>query len=285
MLDPIHLLRQGKHQASRLIHKGSRSYRRWALNRYSRTHLPNPSPSDHPHEFVNREPSGFDPEWDHKPVPRTVFTLWTGNNPLTPNRERSLADLREGLGLELTLVTPANLGEFLHPDWPLHPAYEHLSLVHRSDYLRCYLLHLHGGGYVDLKRPTQSWQPAWHSFSQDKTKMLMGYPEVDALAVPELPGPLGKELRRHFTHLPGMTAFMARPRTPLTALWFEELHRRLDYYLPDLIQHPGGIWGNQATYPIRWTGILGDILHPLAYYFHEHVELREDLKPTLMDYR
>ena len=32
----------------------------------------------------------------------------------------------------------------------VHPAYEYLSLVHRSDYLRCELLHRYGGLYADL---------------------------------------------------------------------------------------------------------------------------------------
>ena len=53
-------------------------------------------------------------------------------------------------------MTPANLQDWVVAGHPLHPAYNDLSLVHRSDYLRAYLLHHHGGGYCDLKRPIKS---------------------------------------------------------------------------------------------------------------------------------
>ncbi|WP_310529783.1 hypothetical protein, partial [Nocardioides sp.] len=85
-------------------------------------------------------------------IPRRVFALWTGDNDLTPNRRAALAELRAQEDLVVVLVSPANLSEWLIRAHPPHPAYEHLSLVHRSDYLRCYLLHHHGGAYCDLKR-------------------------------------------------------------------------------------------------------------------------------------
>ena len=65
--------------------------------------------------------------------------------------------IRAVTGVDLVLVTPDNLGEWLVDDSPLHPAYEDLSLIHRSDYLRGYLMHHHGGGYIDIKQPLGSW--------------------------------------------------------------------------------------------------------------------------------
>ncbi|MEU5467039.1 hypothetical protein [Kocuria salsicia] len=51
----------------------------------------------------------------------------------------------------MELVTPENLSDWVLPQHPLHRAYENLSLVCRSNYLRASLTHHHGGGYCDLK--------------------------------------------------------------------------------------------------------------------------------------
>lgn len=59
--------------------------------------------------------------------------------------------LREWIGLPVELVTPKNLSDWVLPQHPLHRAYENLSLVCCSKYLRVSLTHHHGGGYCDLK--------------------------------------------------------------------------------------------------------------------------------------
>ena len=44
-----------------------------------------------------------------------------------------------------------NLSSWIAEKSPLHPAYNYLSSVHKADYLRCYLMHHHGGAYSDIK--------------------------------------------------------------------------------------------------------------------------------------
>ena len=83
-------------------------------------------------------------------VPR-VFTFWTGDNDMSTRRRISLERLRADIGLEVVLITPDNLAEWVVPGHPLHPSYQHLSLGHRSDYLRAYFFHHHGGGDCDVK--------------------------------------------------------------------------------------------------------------------------------------
>lgn len=51
----------------------------------------------------------------------------------------------------MKVINPALLPFFILKDAPLHPSYSFLSGVHRSDYLRCYLMHHYGGGYSDIK--------------------------------------------------------------------------------------------------------------------------------------
>ena len=111
---------------------------------------------------------------------RRVFVLWTDERSLTANRAAALDGMRRvcaAEGVRVELVTPETLDLWTGPHAataagcgglplpasgssssnnrlpPLHPAYEHLSAVHRSDYLRAYLALHWGGGYCDLKRP------------------------------------------------------------------------------------------------------------------------------------
>src|SRR5690606_1936777 len=73
-----------------------------------------------------------------------LYAFWTGNNELTENRLRCLESIKKNSGVPFVLVTPGNLEEYIVNEHPLHPAYEYLSLIHRSDYLRCYFMHHHG---------------------------------------------------------------------------------------------------------------------------------------------
>lgn len=50
------------------------------------------------------------------------------------------------------LITLDSLPPWIDPEIPLHPSFDHLSTIHRSDYLRCYFMHVHGGGYTDIKQ-------------------------------------------------------------------------------------------------------------------------------------
>ena len=35
----------------------------------------------------------------------------------------------------------------------------------------------------------------------------------------------------------------------------------------------GGIWGQEPGYPIPWTGLLADVLHPLCLKYRDRVLL------------
>lgn len=85
--------------------------------------------------------------------PRQVFAIWAGDNPMSENRKRNLDRIESTIGLPVELVTPENLGDWLVDDSPLPRVYEHLSLIHRSDYLRGYLMHHHGWC---LRRPQEA---------------------------------------------------------------------------------------------------------------------------------
>ncbi|MGJ6980385.1 hypothetical protein ACSDQ9_07625 [Aestuariimicrobium soli] len=282
---PLGIARQTKHRLAERLRHARLARTRARLRAHSLAHEPAWDPTLSPHHFVNRDPQVAPESWLGVEVPRRIFVCWTGDNPLTPNRERALASLRAVAEVPVEVVSPATLDAWIVPGAPVHEAYEHLSLVHRSDYLRAYLMHHHGGGYSDLKPARHSWLPAFDAMDETPDAMMLGYPEVDGLAVAASPEPLGRELRQHHTHLPGMCAFIARPGTPLSTMWWDEVTRTLDHHLPELRAHPGGVWGDDPLYPLEWFGILGTIVQPLAFRFHDHVLLRDGLTPQLTDYR
>jgi len=102
---------------------------------------------------------------------RRIWAAWFGH-PMAGSRKAVFQALNRSTGVPVTLVTQANLQSFVLPDHPLHPAFEHLSAVHKSDYLAAYLLHHYGGGWHDIKRPHGSWRGHFDKFQNDSLWLL-----------------------------------------------------------------------------------------------------------------
>ena len=220
-----------------------------------------------------------------QPVPRVLYSLWTGTNAMSANRLAGLETLRTVTGVPVTLVTPDNLDSVLVPGVPLHPAYDHLSLVHKSDYLRCYLMHHHGGGYADIKRYSHSWVSGFELLEADAHALAVGCRERRSSDVALVGGQLEADLRRHHRRLIGNGSFIVRPRSPFTTLWWEELNRRLDEAAILLAANPGDERGTNPGYPLEWTGILGDIIHPLELRFADRLRHDDRLRPSYRNYQ
>ena len=182
-------------------------------------------------------------------------------------------------------MTPHNLSEFLVEGHPLHAAYEYLSFTHKLDYLRCYFMHFHGGGYSDIKATSHDWAPVFDAFD-DPSVWLVGYPETDYDICANLGGRLGRDVRASWGDLVGAGAYIARPRTALTAQWYAELLRRMDYYSRDLEAYPAAnALGDSPGYPVTWIGINSLIFHPAQLKYLNHVRQDSRLLPTFTHYR
>lgn len=244
-----------------------------------------------PFKFIpERYPFGFlqdeVPEYRPREAPAVIYCFWTGDNPLTPNRAAALEKIRSAnAGVEVALVTKNNLNQYLIPGCPLHPAYPYLSYVHRSDYLRCYFMTLIGGGYSDIKAPTNAWQEFFDRVNDDPQVWAIGYPEKLTRDVSPVGGRLERDLKRNYRRLLGNGAYIFRPGTPFALAWLKEVNRRLDAHLPRLRRNPGGIWGDVPGYPIPWTGILGDVFHPLCLKYQDRLLKDDRLVPVLVNYR
>lgn len=231
-------------------------------------------------------------------VPRRVFVVWLGG-PMSATRTASLDAIRRHVGVPVELVSEQSLGDWIVDDAPLPPAFGRLSAIHKADYLRCYLMHHHGGGYVDLKLLEADWRPAFDLLDARPGLLAVGYAEVDRSGVGSFgvellgsPRPLHaawwryRWLQLNYRRLVGVCAFVMRPHTPLTAAWFAEVSHRLDGFADALAAHPAAhlrdhagflIDGRASGYPIPWTALLGDILHPLVLA-HRH-EIARTLAP------
>ncbi len=217
--------------------------------------------------------------------PRQIFAMWTGDNPLTPSRARNLADIEQRIGLPLTLVTQHTLDQWLVPGYPLHPAYENLSLIHRSDYLRGYLMHHHGGAYVDIKRPLNSWAQSFDQMAVDQRAWVTSYATSHANWVGKLHGRLGRDIVIWHRLMFGKSGFLMRSHTPLTAEWMAQMDAILDELLEPLAAHPGGVYGDSGQYPVSWTDLLGRVLDPLTLKHLDHVRRDHRMLLDFTDYR
>jgi len=241
----------------------------------------------------------------HEVTPRRVFVIWLGG-PMPPVRQASLDAIRQHVGVETILVTEDSLDRWLLPDAPLHAAFGRLSAVHQADYLRCYLMHHHGGGYIDLKPLTADWRPAFDQLDATPDAFAVGYREpgpqgVAALGFELLPRPRflhaawwrRRWLQLHYRQLIGTCAFVFRPRTKFTSQWLAEVTRRLDGFAAELQAHPARhprdharfpIDGRPSGYPVPYTALLADVFHPLART-HRHRMLKTLPPPSFEKYR
>ncbi len=223
-----------------------------------------------------------------------IFALWLGPAVMSPSRTRALQSIFRDSACPVCFITDATLREWEHPERPLHPAYQYLSEVHRADYLRCYLMHNYGGGYTDIKPVLRPWT-MYFSQLQTTGALALGYPEISATAVAQLPGEIGDQLRAHYAELIGYCSMIFRRQSVLTTEWMNETHARLDAILDTLRAHPAqapmdqrGILmpnGEASQYPLQWTELGGNIFHP-AMLRHRQLIIKEPrIVPQLYDYR
>lgn len=222
------------------------------------------------------------------PVPHVIYIFWTGDNEITPNRLEGIKSLEKVSGVEVKLITPKILHEYIKEDDPLPEAYQYLSFVHRADYLRSYFMYYYGGGYADIKTYFKSWLPAFEKFEQSDA-YVMGYPEVgfEGAANHDLPeGNLKSDLHYHWRYLIGNGSYICRPHTRFTAEWHSEAKRRLLRLTDDLRKHPAtDPFGCNSDYPVSWSGLLGSIFHPLCLKYHDRLLKDKALQPSFKNYR
>lgn len=218
-------------------------------------------------------------------VPRRIRTFWMSDNEMSDGRRQCLRELQQQ-PVDVDLVTADQLSRIVLEEYPLHPAFADLSAVHRSDYLRAYCMHHHGGGYSDVKAPTADWTAGFDLLQADRSAWMVGYQEPSSVDCARIESGLGRELRRRSGLLAGNCAFIFRPRTTLTAEWLAEVERRLDYFAPLLRRAPArDPFGDTPDYPVPWTMLQAQVLQPLQLKYLDRIRLDPAVRPRLYGHR
>lgn len=202
-------------------------------------------------------------------IPRVIYMFWTGSNPMTENRKLAIQSMKNKSGCDVVIVTKDNLKSYILKEYPLHPAYEYLSDVHKSDYLRTYFMHFYGGGYSDIKMTTGDWNKAFDDISNNPHIIANGYQEV---------GPHGVGYEPHkdnWRSLIGNGAYIFRPMTECTHAWYSGMIKLLDSRLEELKKHPATHPRDKKEdgtgYPIRWIEMLGEIFHKVTLQYADRM--------------
>lgn len=223
---------------------------------------------------------------------KIIFTIWFGNS-YTVNRDLQLKNIKEKSKCKVININENNLHLL---KYPIHKSFKYLSSIHKSDYLRCYLMYYYGGGYSDLKKTSGSWIPAFNKLKNNEYLWVVGH-DVDNINPPsnlknksidynECSKELEKKLYENKNNFIGVGFFIFKKNTKLINDWYKELNKRLDNFYEELKQHPakfdreskngtpkpwweGGNFNN--NYPISWTRILGQILYPLQLDYLDRI--------------
>ena len=171
-----------------------------------------------------------------------IWFCWTGENALPGYLELCMETFarRAGGRFRVELVRASDVTQLLLGE--VHPAYEHLSRVHRADYLRCELAHRYGGLYCDVD--TICWA--------DLSALLHQLESCSAVLY-------GHALLFEA----GMNVGCFRRNSLFTACWRRALHSRLDRRLNSLREFRATN-ACETEDGLEWNEILRDVLVPLS---------------------
>jgi hypothetical protein len=197
-------------------------------------------------------------------LPKTIYTFWTGTNPMSHNRINCLMQLRAVSEADVLLIDVNHFKNYILQIEPLHPAFPYLSETHKADYLRCYFMHFYGGGYTDIKYTTGSWTQAFEEMSTTlNNKSICGYKEIGPHGVPV------PDLRDRWEELIGGGCYICKQNTDFTKKWYSRmiqvLDRKLDLLKANPSKYPQDCSEDGTGYPLAWQEILGRIFHQVCY--------------------
>ena len=220
-------------------------------------------------------------------VPKVVFVIWmgaykTGIPKMSDNRFKAFQSLVSNIDIPVILITEKNYKNFATP----HKAFDYLSGVHKSDYLRAYLLNKYGGSYHDVKHRKKSWKNAWNDDNWLQNKDIWMYCRRETQ-----PGHIGyppgmKHIQNEYKKLGTMGWVICKPDTPYTNELISGIHKILDNKYEQLKKYPaknsGGYYADRPfdfintppknSYPLRWLEIMGEIFHPLMLKYTKHIK-------------
>lgn len=217
---------------------------------------------------------------DEKDTPKVLWIFWFTKSMSKP-RQKAYAKLTTDL--KKILITDENLQSYLK--WPVHPAVNFLSDVHRADYYRIYFLLHYGGAYSDVKGHAANWEKYWNLYENPNLWMLSA-PEVGPDGVASPPD---KDYSSEYQKLMSNCFFTARANNPFIKSVHDTQNDILTKKYTELsknpAKHPRDCYSDESKYPIRWAELLGEIMSEksLENYNYRHFLLVLP-SPTYNDY-
>ena len=118
--------------------------------------------------------------------------------------------------------------------YPIHKSFMYLSSIHKSDYLRCYLMDYHGGEYSDIKATSNSWIKCFEDLEIDDSLYAISY-KCDGLPRKHTSGEdydieLFHNIQSNFNKLI-VVGFFIFKNTSLIKEWILQVNERLDFFM------------------------------------------------------
>ena len=226
-------------------------------------------------------------------MPFVVWCYWEGP-PMTGNRRLSFEYLQAHIQVPICLITPDNLHHFIVEGHPLPRAFNQLSIVHRSDYIRAYLLHHYGGGWHDIKATEVSYEKVWEEFRNDAI-WIVGKREI-AKGAAKIYNADGDFVPDHYQKLIAVPSWVGRPQTSLSADLLSGIEAIIEQNADTLFMYPAKhprekrissrnpikrlftiikfkYQKRSIHYPLDWT-LFGNVFHPAILKYHQHVSFK-----------
>ena len=187
---------------------------------------------------------------------------------MTTTRRQTVEDMRKHAKLEVILVTPKNLEQIINrfelP--PMHEAYEQLSVTHRSDYLRVFLMAHVGGAYCDIKPSKCNFKVMLDRLNTMDDKQVAGQ-KVKDYSVVSTKLPQFRRNKKLWKNLFTWCCFFAKPKSVLLLSMLRAVEGILDKNSAALLTS----WRLCKTSLAKTTKqlsdhlaqILSDVGHPL----------------------
>lgn len=204
-------------------------------------------------------------------IPFCIFTFWIGGKPMSNQRHNAFLHMHTALNVPIVHITEHNLAKYTL--WPVHPAVQYLSGIHKSDYFRIYfLLHI-GGGYFDIKHPTETWDK-YFSLFEDPDVWVVGVPE-EKIGMAKSPNVNYNE--SNYKKCITNSCFISRKNNPIMREIHDMQHMVLDSHLEKLKTNPPPsdryCFNHENGYPLRWAELLGELTSQVVpKYFDKHVK-------------
>ncbi len=215
-------------------------------------------------------------------IPYCVFTFWIGGPPMSNQRENAFIHMHKDLDVPIIHITEHNLAKYTL--WPIHPAVQYLSGIHKADYFRIYfMLHI-GGGYYDIKHPTEPWSKYFYMF-EDPNVWMIGVPEEK---IGMAKSPIVEYDEDNYKRCITNSWFISRRNNPIMKEIHDMQNKILDKHMEKLKTNPPPsercCFNHENGYPLRWAEILGELTSQVVpTYFDNHVKAIIK-KPSVRDY-